>query len=177
MAKIDARCALGRKISGRFALLSCPHDLPPCLARTIDVVATRNYIRYRSDYKHQLAEGYVVEVPILPNADIKSEFIALDIVGQLTIKMGYAWDGPSGPVIDTTENMRASLVHDALYQLMRQGHLSSHTWRKTADQVFRDLCKADGVSGYRANTWYRALRNFGKPAASPEGKKRIHRAP
>jgi len=140
-------------------------------------VTTRHYIRYRSDYKYQLAEGYVVEVPILANADIKTEFIELDIVGELTIKKGYAWDGPSGPVVDTDENMRASLVHDALYQLMRQGHLSSRTWRRTADQVFRDLCKADGVSGYTANIWYRALRKFGKPAASPEGKKRIRRAP
>lgn len=151
--------------------------LPPCQMRTIGAVTTRHYIRYRSDYKHQLAEGYVVEVPILPKTDIKTEFIELDIVGQLTIKMGYAWDGPSGPVIDTNENMRASLVHDALYQLMRHGHLSARTWRKTADKIFRDLCKADGVSGYRANTWYRALRKFGKPAASPEGKKRIRRAP
>ena len=73
--------------------------------------------------------------------------------------------------------MRASLVHDALYQLMRQEHLKTRTWRKAADRVFRDLCKEDGVSGYRANIWYKALRKFGKPAASPEGKKKIRKAP
>lgn len=144
---------------------------------TIAAVTTRHYIRYRSDYKYQLAEDYVVEVPILPKTDIRTDFIALDLVGKLTLKNGYAWDGPSGPVIDTEQNMRASVVHDALYQLMRQGHLSSRTWRRAADQVFRDLCKADGVSGYTANIWYRALRKLGKPAASPAGKKRIRRAP
>ena len=140
-------------------------------------MTTRGYIRYRSDYKYQLAESYSIDIPILPNADIKTDFIELDIIGQLTLKKGYAWDGPSGPVIDTEENMRGSLVHDALYQLMRNDLLKTRTYRKAADRIFRDLCKEDGVSGYRANVWYRALRNFGKPAASPTGKKKIRRAP
>ncbi len=140
-------------------------------------MTTRRYIRYRTDYKYQLAEACETEVPILPNTDIKTEFIELDIIGKLLIKKGYAWDGPSGPVIDTPENMRASLVHDALYQLMRTRHLKARTWRKAADETFRDICKADGVSGLTANVWYRALRRFGKPAASPQGKKKIRRAP
>jgi len=140
-------------------------------------VTTRNYIRYRSDYKYQLAEGYEIDIPILPNRDIKTDYISLDIAGTLLIKKGYAWDGPSGPVIDTPENMRASLVHDALYQLMRSKELSHRNCRRTADELFRDLCKQDGVSTYRANIWYRALREFGKPAASPAGKKQVRRAP
>ena len=140
-------------------------------------MATRNYIRYRSDYKYQLAEACVIDISILPNTDIKTDYIELDIIGQLTIKKGYAWDGPSGPVVDTEENMRGSLVHDALYQLMRIDLLKTRSFRKIADRVFRDLCKEDGVSGYRANIWYRALRKFAKPAASPEGKKKIRRAP
>jgi hypothetical protein len=140
-------------------------------------MTTRSYIRYRSDYKYQLAESYVIDIPILPSTDIKSDFIGLEIIGQLTIKKGYAWDGPSGPVTDTPENLRASLVHDALYQLMRNDKLKTRTHRKAADKIFRDLCKEDGVSGYRANIWYRALRQFGKPAASPQGKKKVRRAP
>ena len=48
---------------------------------TIAAVTTRHYIRYRSDYKYQLAEDYVVEVPILPKTDIRTDFIALDLVG------------------------------------------------------------------------------------------------
>ena len=73
--------------------------------------------------------------------------------------------------------MRASLVHDALYQLMRNKELNARTHRKTADGLFRDICKDDGVSSFRADVYYRALRKFGKPAASPENKKKIHRAP
>jgi uncharacterized protein DUF1353 len=140
-------------------------------------MTTKAFIRYRSDYKYQLAEGYKIKVLIRPKADIKTDFIDLDIAGNLLVKKAYAWDGPSGPVKDTKENMRASLVHDALYQLMRNNQLNTRTHRKTADIQFLLICKEDGVSSRTANLWYRGLRRFGKPAASPENKKKIVRAP
>lgn len=140
-------------------------------------MATEGYIKYRAEYKYQLANSYKVNVSIRPKSDIDTEFINLDTDGNLFVKKGYAWDGPSGPVIDTEENMRGSLVHDALYQLMRNGELSSRTHRKAADQIFKDICKEDGVSNLRASVYYKALRRFGKPAASPQNKKKIHRAP
>ena len=138
---------------------------------------TRKFIRYRSEYKYQLAEDFGVKISIQPVQDIVTNFIELQTNGKLTVKKGYAWDGPSGPVIDTNQNLRASLVHDALYQLMRHQLLNSRAHRKTADELFRDMCKQDGVSNIRANMYYKALRRFGKPAASPENKKKIFRAP
>ena len=140
-------------------------------------MTTKGYIRYRSDYKYQLAEGYKISISIKPKSNIETEFIDLDTDGDLTVKNGYAWDGPSGPVKDTDENMRASLVHDALYQLMRNDKIKSRTHRKAADQEFKDICKADGVSNFRASVYYKALRKFGKPAASPQNKKVVVRAP
>ncbi len=138
---------------------------------------TTGYIRYRSDYKYQLASGHEIKVSITPSSDIVTEFIDLDTLGNLKIKKGYAWDGPSGPVKDTQENLRASVVHDALYQLMRNEELKSRTHRKAADKEFKRICKQDGVSNFWASAYYKALRKFGKPAASPENKKKIHRAP
>ena len=140
-------------------------------------MVTRGYVSYRSDYKYQLAEGYAISISIKPKSNIKTDFINLDTDGNLMVKKGYAWDGPSGPVKDTDENMRASLVHDALYQLMRNDKLKSRTHRKAADQEFKDICKADGVSNLRASIYYKVLRKFGKPAASPKNKKKIVRAP
>ena len=138
---------------------------------------TVGYIRYRSDYKYQLASEYRIQISIRPEADITGDFIDLDTQGNLTVKKAYAWDGPSGPVKDTPENLRASLVHDALYQLMRNEEISARTHRKAADQEFKRICKEDGVSKYWASVWYKGLRKFGKPATSPENKKKIRRAP
>lgn len=140
-------------------------------------MATEGYIRFRADYKYQLASSYKINISIRPISDIETDFINLDTSGNLLLQKGYAWDGPSGPVIDTDENMRASLVHDGLYQLMRNKELSSKTHRKAADQLFKDICKDDGVSNLRASAYYKALRKFGRPAASPQNKKVVHRAP
>ena len=138
---------------------------------------TKGYIRYKSDYKYQLAESYEISISIQPSHNITTDFITLDTQGNLVVKKGYAWDGPSGPVKDTDENMRASLVHDALYQLMRNNELKSRTHRKTADLEFKRICREDGVSRLRASVYYKALQKFGKPAASPHNKKTIARAP
>ena len=138
---------------------------------------SRRFIRYKSKYKYQLVEKYEMRIPITPRNDMVTEYINLDTAGNLTVKRSYAWDGPSGPVKDTPKNMRASLVHDALYQLMRMEKLSARKDRKTADQLFKDMCKKDGVSSRRASIYYWGLRKFGKPAASPENKRKVHRAP
>ena len=140
-------------------------------------MATQGFIKYRSDYKYQLAEAYEIFISIKPKNSIITDFINLDINGLLTIKEAYAWDGPSGPVIDTEENMRASVVHDALYQLMRHEELKARTYRKAADQIFKELCIEDGVSSVRASLYYKALRRFGRPATSPQNKKVVTRAP
>ena len=140
-------------------------------------MSTEGYINYRADYKYQLANSYKINIPIRPHSAIDTDYIYLDTNGNLLVEKGYAWDGPSGPVIDTEENMRASLVHDALYQLMRNRELSSRTHRKAADQLFKDICKEDGVSNFRASAYYKALRKYGKPAASTQNKKIVYRAP
>ena len=140
-------------------------------------MATKGYIKYRSDYKYQLAFDYEISISIIPRSDIKTEFIDLDNHGKMVVKKGYAWDGPSGPVIDTKKNLRASLVHDALYQLMRNKKLKARTHRKAAGQIFKDICRKDGVSRFWASRFYKALRRFGKPAASPEKKKKVFRVP
>ena len=73
--------------------------------------------------------------------------------------------------------MRASVVHDALYQLMRHLHLSAKMHRKAADQLFKDLCIADGVPRLVAHLYYKGLRWGGKPATDPKNRKKISRAP
>ena len=99
---------------------------------------SKPYIKYRSGYKYWLAEEYQVKVSIIPENNVPKDkttksFIELTTDGVLTIKKGYAWDGPSGPTLDTKNSMRASLFHDALYQLMRENHIPRNGNRKRAE--------------------------------------------
>lgn len=137
----------------------------------------RDEIRYRSGYKYQLADGYRVKVSVTPAEPINTEFIKLGTDGTLVIKRGYAWDGPSGPTIDTRNFMRGSLVHDALYQLMRDAGLSKDEWRDEADQELKRICREDGMSRLRAWWVHRGVRIGGDPSASPESRKPIWIAP
>lgn len=134
-------------------------------------------IRYRSGYKYQLASQYRVSVNIRPRNDIVEEFVELDRQGRMLIKAGYAWDGPSGPTRDTPDFMRGSLVHDALYQLMRLRRISKDVWRKEADLELKRICLEDGMSRRRANNVYKGVRIFGDPSASPKNRKKVHVAP
>ncbi len=134
-------------------------------------------ISYRTGYKYQLAGTYRVQIAIEPEKDIITEYVLLGTTGMLTIMEGYAWDGPSGPTIDTKNFMRGSLVHDALYQLMRERHLNEDTWRAAADNILHALCIEDGMSWLRA--WYvlRGVRWFGGSSADPSNEKPVLSAP
>ncbi len=129
-------------------------------------------IKYKSGYKYQLAQTYMRRIDIMPEHAIDTKYILLNIAGELIITEGYAWDGPSGPTIDTKNSLEGSLVHDALYQLIRQGGLSMDD-RKKADEIAYRIWRESGMSKIRAKIWRFALNKFASYAADPEHKKPI----
>lgn len=130
-------------------------------------------ICYKKGYKYQLTRTYICHVDVYPSRIIKTRFITLDTAGLLTIRWGYAWDGPSGPTFDTKNFIRGSLVHDVLYQLMRIRMLGP--WhREAADKELRKICLEDGMSCLRAWYVYHSVREFANPAALPKNKKVEH---
>ena len=72
--------------------------------------------------------------------------------------------------------MRGSLVHDAMYQLIRSKDIEEE-WRNEADEELRRLCREDGMWKIYSNWIYWAVRKFGKVAADPASRKKIHVAP
>jgi len=126
-------------------------------------------IEYRniSKYKYELVSNYLIRLPFSPPHDITTEYISFTTAGYLVIRDRYGWDGPSGPTIDTEDFMRGSLVHDALYQLMREGHLSTK-FRKHADKALKRICIEDGMSRVRAEYVYWAVRLGAKSCATPK---------
>ena len=135
------------------------------------------YISYKEGYKYQLVETYCTEINIKPNQDIVTDYIELNTEGNLIIKKGYAWDGPSGPTIDTLNFMRGSLVHDALYQLMRQEHIDKGEYREPADRLLQDMCRKDGMTALRAWWVYQGVYLGGDTSADPANKKPTINAP
>ena len=123
----------------------------------------------RIRYKYTLVKDYRFKTKLSEPKDIKkdSDFIELTTDGWLTIKKGYAWDGPSGPTIDTKNFMRGSLVHDALYQLMREKIIPIDR-REYADKLLKDLCLEDGMSKLRAWYVHWAVDKYGEKNAHPE---------
>lgn len=125
-------------------------------------------IYYKAGYKYKLVKQYSVRLDVFPMKMISTDYLQLTVSGWLFISPGYAWDGPSGPAVDTHNFMRGSLTHDALYQLMRKEKLSRR-WRKTADQILREMCREDGMGRVRAAWVYGAVRLFGRRAATIDG--------
>ncbi len=123
------------------------------------------FYRKLHGFKYQLVKEFAYKTQITGH-DITTDYIRLDKSGVLKIKKGYCWDGPSGPTRDTPSSMRASLVHDALYQLIRMGKLGVSD-RVAADQALYTLCLVDGMWRWRAWLWYRAVRKVAGWAAEP----------
>jgi len=136
----------------------------------------KQIIKYKAGYKYQLFERIYIETPFRPKKPIDTKYISMTRLGGLIIRDGYAWDGPSGPTIDTKNFMRGSLVHDALYQLIRLGFLE-HRDRDTADKFLQALCRQDGMSRIRAWWVYQGLKIGGASAASSKNVKKILSAP
>ncbi len=118
------------------------------------------YVKSYHVYKYKLIRPFHCIVQIL-GYNRCNAFIQLQSSGDLFISAGYAWDGPSGPTVDTPSFMRGSLVHDALYQLMREGLISS-TYREYADDLLREIVLQDGMLPLRAKWVHWAVRKFGK---------------
>jgi hypothetical protein len=135
-------------------------------------------------YKYRLEEGgYQHRTEFRPEKSVHvDDWVRLLPDGTLSFRPGYCWDGPSGPTIDTPNWMRASLVHDGLYQMLRAGLLAGVPFRDGftpedprlyADKLMRRILLADGMSKLRANMSYRGVRWFAGFAAKPKPAKQI----
>ena len=122
-------------------------------------------LQYRSlkRYKYQLMRDIQVHLN-LPLITLKTEYFELKD-GIMTIKKGYAWDGPSGPTFDTKTFLRGSLIHDVLYQAIRLRQLGLPL-RRIADNELRRICLEDGMNKFRAWYVFKSVRAFGQKSAS-----------
>ena len=71
---------------------------------------------------------------------------------SICVKPGYAWDGASGPTIDTKNTVAASMIHDILYQFMRETDNSDYSYnrrklRMIIDRNFKKMLIDNAMAG------------------------------
>lgn len=126
-------------------------------------------MKYKKGYKYRLVDTYSIVTKLKPIHIVTSDLLFLNEFTNLTISPGYAWGGCSGPTWDDKTNMRAGLVHDALYQLIRNDVIGLQC-RPYVDNLFYELLLEDGMCKLRANYYYYAVRLFGKKSTSVKKK-------
>ena len=108
-----------------------------------------------------------------PGSDGRA-FVALRPDGLLRLRAGYSWDGPTFYPGHPRRLVRGSLVHDALYQLIRDEHFGSmrREVAERADRLMLQIFLEDGTPQRHARRLYRTVRRFGRcyelPCSRPE---------
>ena len=114
------------------------------------------HIEYFSGVKYVLAEDAWFLTPFRGYAGGTS-FVNIYPDGWMHIRAGWAWDGASGPTINTKSSMRGSLAHDGVALLMRQGVLPHDTTWEPNDCMLERICVEDKMWPWRARLWRKVL--------------------
>ena len=102
-----------------------------------------------------------IDDPIICDRD----YVTLLAYGLLLLYKGYRWDGASFFLArDSEKTLRATLVHDCGYQLIRDGELDT-SYRKAFDKLMYNILVEDSVWKIEAWFWYQAVRIGGRKAA------------
>jgi len=134
-------------------------------------------VKYTKGYKYQLEEDKAYKLStFLGGIECFNDWITMVGSGNIIFKKGYAWDGPSGPTIDTKNFMSGSLVHDGLYQLIREGKIPE-SYRKYADKELYDICRKSGMSYIRSQWVLAGVRLGGRFAAKAGNTKKVYEVP
>jgi len=131
---------------------------------------------FKRGYKYQVARDYRIKLAVIPFEPICLPFVLMDTSGDTIIKTGYAWNGASGPTVDTRNTMTGSLVHDLLYQLIRLG-LIDPKYKAYADRILKEICVEDGMNRIRAACWLWAVKTFGGASCKPDAEPKEEVAP
>lgn len=129
-------------------------------------------MKYKSGYRYISQEAVLVDVGSALHAPLSAPFASI-AAETLCVMSKYAWDGASFwpfKLFGTPKSwLTPSLVHDALYQLIRDG-LLDRQYREAADRLFHDMLLERGV--WRIVAWvaYWAVRvggNFAVMKTNP----------
>ena len=114
------------------------------------------------DFSYTLSNPGWGKIPINPARKNTAQYVGISGT-QLTINAGYGWDGATW-MFDIAKSMRATLVHDALYQIIRTSITKKkkrERFRKLADKEMKRILKKCKVNIILRTAWYYGVRTFG----------------
>lgn|SRR5574344_1145223 len=126
---------------------------------------------YKHLYKYILAEQFVYKTTVT-GYTVNFSWVSLRPDGTIIIAKDYAWDGASGPTIDTKDSMVAALIHDGFYQLMRRKDIPIVA-KAAVDKDFYKNLVHNGMFVVRAYVWYLGVKIFAKFAAARSDTKQL----
>ena len=148
-------------------------------------------MEYIAGIKYCLTQDETFQTSVRPMVPIETRFISMNIQGTMVVRIGWVWDGCSGPTIDAKWNQRAGCGHDALYWLTRNGFLTK-VWKPTIDADFFSwleedillIAKRDKKSAFwkgwfenLAQGYYWAVSKLADASISPKNKRKRLTAP
>lgn len=120
-------------------------------------------------YKYYLEETIEVQTSLrTAQSAIVPGYIFLGVDGKMIIYSRYAWDGITNGV-NFKSNRIPGLVHDATYQLIREG-LIDLSLKAQSDKDLRDMMIAEGSWEFVANFFYFCVSKFGNAFATKKKK-------
>lgn len=111
-------------------------------------------------YKYRLDKEHIQKIKGFQK--FKNEYIELNY-DEVRIKEGYMWDGATC-AINTRNFMIGSLVHDVMYQCIRESNWvkrEKKAFKKFADLLLKEIVISCGMSRVRANIIYMGVCAFG----------------
>jgi hypothetical protein len=128
--------------------------------------------RLTEDYQFRPPKGYPTPVSAhLVGTHVDDGWIEISVHGHIFFfSEGYCWDGSSGPTIDSKKCQLAGLIHDGAYQMLREGVYGIGEIKEEAreffDNLYRDMCREDGMGTFRSWLRWKGLRWFGRRSAN-----------
>ena len=135
-------------------------------------------MKYSKVQSYRVEKDWDYQTGIATSRIIHTEYIDLEC-GWLRIKKGFCFE-PSGPAMywpfNRPSGMRGYCAHDAIYWLIRNGHLEKH-WKGSADRLMRKIHKEDGYPIMLAKIAYQAVDNMADWAIDPKNRVKVQTAP
>lgn len=140
-------------------------------------------MKYRQVQGFRVEKTWEHQTKIAPDRIIRTEYIDL-VQGLLVMKKAFCFEGSApGPKwllkifgILGKKSKRGYCAHDAIYYLIRNGHLEPF-WKEPADDLMNEIHKKDKMVKPAAKIVYKSVVNFADFAIDPANRAKVQTAP